>query len=141
MKRFSTEQTKENIEKIITILKQTPGELKKLSKEFNKEGMTAVKDPGIGRGKWEAYQRVFAQNKLTVRAFILWDTGETIEAAQRLIDRVGHFTRPYISTGDDTLISGGIKIYLDGSGGARTAWLYKEWNKNHEEVDKGNYGY
>lgn len=125
--RFTTEQVEEGLVKIV--------------EEFNKEGMTAVKDPGIGPGKWEAYQRVLAQNKLTVRAFILWDTEETIEAAQRLIDRVGPFTKPYISTGDDTLISGGIKIYLDGSGGARTAWLYKEWNKNYKEVDKRNDGY
>jgi len=125
--RFTPEQVEKGIVKIV--------------EEFNKEGMTAVKDPGIGPGKWQAYQRVLAKNKLTVRAFILWDTGETIEAARRLIERVGPFTKPYISTGDDTLISGGIKIYLDGSGGARTAWLYKEWNKNYKEVDKGNYGY
>lgn len=125
--RFTPEQEEEGLVKIV--------------EEFNREGMTAVKDPGIGPEKWEAYQRVLAQNKLTVRAFILWETGETIEAAQRLIDRVGPFTKPYISTGDDTLISGGIKIYLDGSGGARTAWLYKEWNKNYKEIDKGNYGY
>jgi predicted amidohydrolase YtcJ len=125
--RFTPEQVEEGLVKIV--------------EEFNKEGMTAVKDPGIGPGKWEAYQKVLAQNKLTVRAFILWDAGKTIEAAQKLIDRVGSFTKPYISTGDDTLISGGIKIYLDGSGGARTAWLYKEWNKNYKEVDKGNYGY
>jgi predicted amidohydrolase YtcJ len=125
--RFTPEQVEEGLVKIV--------------EEFNKEGMTAVKDPGVGPGKWEAYQRVLDQNKLTVRAFILWDTGQTIEDARRLIDRVGAFTKPYISTGDDTLISGGIKIYLDGSGGARTAWLYKEWNKNYKEVDKGNYGY
>jgi len=125
--RFSPEQVEEGLVKII--------------EEFNKEGMTAVKDPGIGPGKWGAYQSVLAQKKLTVRTFILWDTGETIESARKLIDRVAPFTKPYISTGDDTLIPGGIKIYLDGSGGARTAWLYKEWNKNYKEVDKENFGY
>jgi len=30
---------------------------------------------------------------------------------------------------------------MDGSGGARTAWLYNEWNKNSTERDAGNYGY
>jgi predicted amidohydrolase YtcJ len=120
--RFTPEQVEEGLVKIV--------------EEFNKEGMTAVKDPGIGHGKWEAYQRVLAQNKLTVRAFILWDTGETIEAARRLIDRVGPFTKPYISTGDDTLISGGIKIYLDGSGGARTAWLYKNGIKTTRRLTR-----
>jgi len=122
-------------------LEQVEKGLIKIVEEFNKEGMTTVKDPGIGPVKWKAYQNVLAQGKLTVRVFILWETGKTIEDAKRLIDRVGPFTKPYITTGDDRLISGGIKLYLDGSGGARTAWLYKEWNKNYKEVDKGNYGY
>lgn len=113
----------------------------KIVEEFNKEGMTAVKDPGIGFSKWDAYRKILAQDKLTVRVFILWGGGESEKDAKKIIERVGAFTKPYISTGDDKLISGGIKIYLDGSGGARTAWLYDEWNKNYEEIDKGNYGY
>ena len=115
--------------------------IRELAKEFNKEGMTAAKEPGVGFSTWKAYQDVLAEDKLTVRMFILWDGGKTIQNAQRLIERVAPFTKPYISTGDDRLISGGIKLYLDGSGGARTAWLYDEWNKNYKEIDKGNYGY
>ena len=30
---------------------------------------------------------------------------------------------------------------LDGSGGARTAWLHEEWNKDYTGKDEGNYGY
>jgi len=30
---------------------------------------------------------------------------------------------------------------MDGSGGARTAWLYDEWNRNSRETDAGNRGY
>jgi len=30
---------------------------------------------------------------------------------------------------------------MDGSGGARTAWLYQPWNKNSTGIDQGNYGY
>jgi predicted amidohydrolase YtcJ len=30
---------------------------------------------------------------------------------------------------------------MDGSGGARTAWLYQEWNRNFHEKDEGNIGY
>jgi predicted amidohydrolase YtcJ len=48
---------------------------------------------------------------------------------------------PYVSTGDDRLISGGIKIMLDGSGGARTAWLYEDWNRDFDGRDVGNRGY
>jgi len=50
-------------------------------------------------------------------------------------------TRPYESTGDDRLIAGGVKLYIDGSGGARTAWLYDDWNKDFTEKDAGNRGY
>lgn len=115
--------------------------IEKIVEEFNKEGMTAVKDPGIGLFKWDAYRKILAQGKLTVRVFVLWIGGKTEKDAKNLIKRVGAFTKPYISTGDDRLISGGIKIFLDGSGGARTAWLYNEWNKNYKDIDKGNYGY
>ncbi len=115
--------------------------IRELAKEFNKEGMTAAKEPGVELSTWKAYQDVLAEDNLTVRIFVLWDGGKTIEHAERLIERVAPFTKPYISTGDDRLISGGIKLYLDGSGGARTGWLYDEWNKNYKEIDKGNHGY
>ena len=34
-----------------------------------------------------------------------------------------------------------MKLYIDGSGGARTAWLYDDWNKDWTGVDAGNAGY
>lgn len=120
---------------------QTREGIRELAGGFNREGMTAAKEPGIGVAAWNAYQDVLAEGKLTIRMFALWNGGRTIEYAKRVIGRVASFTKPYISTGDDRLISGGIKLYLDGSGGARTAWLYDEWNKNYNEIDKGNYGY
>ncbi len=115
--------------------------IRELARDFNKEGMTAAKEPGVETSTWNAYQDVLAEDKLTVRIFALWEGGKSPEDAQRLIERVAPFTKPYISTGDDHLISGGIKLFLDGSGGARTAWLYADWNKNYVEVDKGNSGY
>jgi hypothetical protein len=38
-------------------------------------------------------------------------------------------------------LAGGVKIFMDGSGGARTAWMHQEWNKNSTGKDAGNYGY
>ena len=38
--------------------------------------------------------------------------------------------RPPASLGDGVLISGGVKMFMDGSGGARTAWMHEDWNKN-----------
>jgi len=45
------------------------------------------------------------------------------------------------STGDDRLISGGVKIFADGSGGARTAWTWQDWNRERTGLDEGNRGY
>jgi hypothetical protein len=112
-----------------------------IAKEFHKEGMTGLKDPGIGSLEWEAYQRALDAGTLPVRAFILWRAGNTVEDAETLAARIGSFTKPYRSTGDHRLISGGIKMMIDGSGGARTAWLHEPWNKEYNSVDEGNYGY
>ncbi|UCC84340.1 MAG: amidohydrolase [Gemmatimonadota bacterium] len=106
--------------------------IREIAREFNAECMTGVKEPGMWEGMWEAYQDVLAAGDLTVRVFVLWSED---------FDRVASFAKPYESTGDDHLILGGVKLYLDGSGGARTAWLFDDWNKNFNDVDQGNRGY
>jgi predicted amidohydrolase YtcJ len=108
---------------------------------FNAEGMTAVKDPGIDESVWNAYQQVHSQGKLTLRVFVLWKAGRSVAAARQLAQRVAPFSKPYLGGGDDRLISGGIKIFLDGSGGARTAWVYDDWSRGFDDVDAGNHGY
>ena len=115
--------------------------MRDLAKGFNAEGMTALKDPGISPMVWRAYQKVLAEGGLTVRVFALWMGGNTERGARQLIAERAATTRPYESTGDDHLVSGGVKLYIDGSGGARTAWLYDDWNKNYSEIDTGNHGY
>ncbi len=120
---------------------QTEQGMRELAKAFNAEGMTGLKDPGINQGTWDAYRQVLADSALSVRVFALWRAPGTTAAAKQLIAQRAATTRPYESTGDDRLISGGIKIYMDGSGGARTAWLYEDWHKNLTEIDSGNKGY
>jgi predicted amidohydrolase YtcJ len=112
-----------------------------LARAFNEEGMTGAKDPGIDMDTWDAYQRVMADGDLTVRIFALWSSPREVAAGRELAERVAPFTKPYISTGNDNLISGGIKMFMDGSGGARTAWLYDDWSKEYNGVDTGNRGY
>jgi len=112
-----------------------------LARAFNAEGMTGLKQPGMGQGTWDSFKQVMDEGDLSVRVFALWRPGQTTEAAQDLIDRKAATTRPYESTGDDHLISGGVKLQIDGSGGARTAWMHDEWNRNATDVDRGNYGY
>jgi len=109
--------------------------------ELHQEGMTAVKDADIQPHTWEAYSRVLQEGKLSEHVFVLWHAGTTMESAQQALARISALPRPPQSLGDGRLLSGGAKLYMDGSGGARTAWVYQEWNKNSSEKDAGNYGY
>ena len=61
--------------------------------------------------------------------------------ARQVLARVNANPRPPASLGDGVLISGGVKMFMDGSGGARTAWMHQDWNKNFTEKDTGNAGY
>jgi predicted amidohydrolase YtcJ len=115
--------------------------MRDLAKGFNAEGMTGLKDPGVTPMAWDSYKKVLAEGGLTVRVFALWLGGRTEAGARQLIAERAATTRPYESTGDDHLISGGVKLYIDGSGGGRTAWLYDDWNKDYTGVDVGNKGY
>ena len=110
--------------------------------QHNREGMTAVKDPGIFAGEWERYRRLRAEEKLTVRVFALWRLGtKTVEGARVLLDQIQGFTNPRDPKKDAVLVSGGIKLAMDGSGGARTAWLHEDWNRDFIGKDSGNRGY
>jgi hypothetical protein len=115
--------------------------MRDLAKGFNAEGMTGLKDPGVSPMAWDSYKKVMAEGGLTVRVFALWLGGRTEAGARQLIADRAATTRPYESSGDDHLISGGVKLYIDGSGGGRTAWLYDDWNKDYTGVDVGNKGY
>jgi len=105
------------------------------------ECITAIKDPGIGQQAWDSYKKVQADGKLPIRIFTLWRTPNNLADAEKLVARIAKTTRPYETTGDDQVISGGIKIGLDGSGGARTAWMHDDWSKDWTGTDTGNKGY
>jgi len=120
---------------------QTRNGILKMIDGFHEEGMTAVKDPGIEESTWAAYRQVLQDGKLTVRVFALWLGGTTTESAHKVIAHIAPLPKPPQSLGDDRLLSGGVKLFMDGSGGARTAWVYKDWNKNGKETDTGNKGY
>ena len=113
----------------------------RIIEDFNKEGMTGAKDPGIGEGKWELYQELLREGRLTVRVFALWSGARRLEDRAAVMARVRTNPRQAGLAGDAMLISGGVKMYMDGSGGARTAWMHNDWNKNLVDTDTGNPGY
>ena len=115
--------------------------LVKMIEDFNKEGMTGAKDPGIGQQKWDLYAELLKEGKLTVRIFALWSGARRLEDNAQVLARVQAHPKAAASIGDGVLISGGVKMFMDGSGGARTAWMHEEWNRNFTDKDAGNVGY
>jgi predicted amidohydrolase YtcJ len=115
--------------------------LLKIMDDFHKEGMTAVKDPSIQAEKWDLYQKLLKDGKLSVRVFALWFGGRSVAESTALLQHLANIPKPPNTFGDGLLVSGGIKFFMDGSGGARTAWMYSDWNKNFKDRDIGNPGY
>jgi predicted amidohydrolase YtcJ len=108
---------------------------------LHREGMTAVKDPDIGQPTWDSYRQLQQEKKLSIHVCVLWHGGTTLASARAALARIQALPRPPNSLGDGNLLSCGAKLYMDGSGGARTAWVYQDWNKNSTGVDSGNHGY
>jgi predicted amidohydrolase YtcJ len=115
--------------------------LVRMIEDFNKEGMTGAKDPGIGQQKWDLYEELLKDGRLTVRMFALWSGARRVEDNAQVMARVQAHPKPSATPGDRVLISGGVKMFMDGSGGARTAWMYDDWNRNFSDKDAGNVGY
>jgi predicted amidohydrolase YtcJ len=108
---------------------------------LHQEGMTAVKDPLIYPPTWDAYKQLLTEGRLLEHVCVLWDAGKTLASAQQALAMILAQPRPPASLGDGRLVSCGAKIFMDGSGGARTAWMYQPWNKNSTETDSQNRGY
>jgi hypothetical protein len=123
-----------------TAQQQRDGILKSID-DLHREGMTAVKDPAIGQPVWDAYVDLLRAGKLDEHVCVLWFAGSTLASARAALASILSQPRPPQSLGDGRLLSCGAKIFMDGSGGARTAWMSREWHKNSVDVDAGNYGY
>lgn len=108
---------------------------------LHSEGMTAYKDPDDSLPMWEAYRALLREDELTAHVCVLWHGGSTLASAREALATVRRFPLAPRSLGEGRLLSCGVKIYMDGSGAARTAWSYDEWRRNQTEVEHGNYGY
>ena len=113
---------------------------------LHSEGMTAVKDPDIHQLHWDAYKSLLDQGQLKERICVLWHAGSTLESARKVLAEINAVPRLPSTLGDDRLLSCGTKIYMDGSGGARTGWVYDDWLRNATTPDvtssgAGNRGY
>jgi predicted amidohydrolase YtcJ len=108
--------------------------------EMHREGMTGVKDPAVNPVQWEAYESLDRDGKLAAHVCMLLPPNPTLEGARAAVARLSQFPKPPHAI-HTNLIACGVKYFMDGSGGARTAWMYADWNKNSTEYDTGNTGY
>ncbi|HEX3877298.1 MAG TPA: amidohydrolase family protein [Bryobacteraceae bacterium] len=115
--------------------------LLRIIRDFNREGMTAAKYPSISQNQWNLLNEALKLGKLDVRVMAIWMGGRSLESARQTRDRLLAMPHAPDNIGDGRLISGGVKLYIDGSGGARTGWMYQDWNKDFKDIDKGNVGY
>jgi hypothetical protein len=106
-----------------------------IQKVLVSEGMTAVKDPDIRQIQWDAYKGLLEEGQLKERICVLWHAGSTVESAHKALDEIKAVPRLPGTLGNDHLLSCGAKIYMDGSGGARTGWVYDDWLRNGTTPD------
>jgi predicted amidohydrolase YtcJ len=103
---------------------------------LHSEGMTAVKDPDIFKIHWDAYKALLDTGELKERICVLWDAGTTMASARHALDEINSVPRlPGSSLGDSRLLSCGVKLFMDGSGGARTGWMWQPWLRNGKSAD------
>ncbi|HEY9127281.1 MAG TPA: amidohydrolase, partial [Acidobacteriaceae bacterium] len=99
------------------------------------EGMTAVKDPDIEPIHWDAYKALLDSGQLKERVCVLWHAGTTMAEARKALAEVKAVPLGPASLGDGRLLSCGVKLYMDGSGGARTGWSWQPWLRNSSTED------
>jgi predicted amidohydrolase YtcJ len=129
-----------------TTLEQMRNGILYIQDTLHKEGTTAVKDPDIHQLHWNAYKSLLEEGRLRERICVLWHAGSTVDSARNALAEINAVPRLPASLGNDRLLSCGAKIYMDGSGGARTGWVYDPWLRDGKTSDltsdgKPNTGY
>ena len=109
--------------------------------QLHSEGMTGFKDPAIGPEDWAAYRSLAAEGRMAVNACVLFVTGRSMDAAHQTLGLIRAAEADVAALPNATLRVCGAKIFMDGSGGAPTAWMYQDWNRNRTQVATGNQGY
>jgi predicted amidohydrolase YtcJ len=108
---------------------------------LHSEGMTGFKDPDITQEDWVAYRSLAADARLDEYVCVLFHTPATLEGAKATLERIRTAQHDVTALSPTTLGVCGAKIYMDGSGVGRTAWMYQDWNRSPTEVDVGNRGF
>lgn len=113
---------------------ETMGAIRAAFKAFNEAGITSVIDPGNTEDEMVAYQLLREAGELTVRTNMMLravQRGDTLEDSVRRVENFPMIT----GMGDDLLRFQGVKLFIDGGIGGRTALLREPY-----EGDPDDYG-
>jgi predicted amidohydrolase YtcJ len=105
------------------------------------EGMTGFKDPSISPEDWAAYLALARAGKLDINACVLFSGGRSMTTATAAMKAIRSASADIASMAQGSLAVCGVKLFMDGSGAAPTAWMYEEWNRHRIEIASGNRGY
>jgi predicted amidohydrolase YtcJ len=120
---------------------QRQAALSHMIRRLHAEGMTGFKDPGIDADGWAAYRSLAAAGKLPINACVLFAGGRSLATAKEALALYRRAETEIAPLAGGTLALCGVKLFMDGSGAAPTAWMYDEWNHHRTEIASGNRGY
>ena len=120
---------------------QRQAALAHMIKRLHAEGMTGFKDPSIGPHDWAAYRNLVAAGGLDINACVLFSGGRTLASATKALGEIRSAKGDIAGANNGSLAVCGVKLFLDGSGAAPTAWMYADWNRQRTEIATGNSGY
>jgi predicted amidohydrolase YtcJ len=101
------------------------------------EGLTGVKDPRTDRREWDVYAEAAKAAPLPMHICTLAFARTDMTAARAALDDYRQRKRELAGMPDRNLDVCGVKIFLDGSGAGRTAWMYQPFESDAAHANPG----
>ncbi len=101
------------------------------------EGLTGFKDPGIDRVGWDVYARAAKAAPLPMHVCTLVAARSDMMTARAAVDDYRQRKQEVAAMPGGNLDVCGVKIFLDGSGAGRTAWMYKPFETDASHTNPG----
>ena len=101
------------------------------------EGLTGFKDPRTGRLQWDVYAAAAKQAPLNVHICTLTFAQTDMTAARAAVDDYRQRKKELAGLKGRNLDVCGVKIFLDGSGAGRTAWVYQPFETDASHANPG----
>ncbi len=101
------------------------------------EGLTGFKDPRTDRREWDVYADAAKKAPLTMHVCTLTFARTDMTGARGAVEDYRQRKREVAMMKGRNLDVCGVKIFLDGSGAGRTAWVYKPFEADASHANPG----